>query len=49
MAQRNNATQTDTIYFDPVDLKKMLLQNVKRLHSITTPVAIDDNHSYKLL
>jgi len=49
MAQRNNATQTDTIYFDPVDSKNMLLQNVKRLYSITTPVAIDDKYSYKLL
>jgi len=49
MAQRNNATQTDPTYFDPADSKNMLLQDVIRLHNITTPVAIADKHSYKLL
>jgi len=45
MAQRNNVTQTDPTHFDPVDSKNILLQNVKRLHSITTSVAIADKHS----
>jgi len=49
MAQRNNVTQTNPTYFDPVDAKNMLLQNVKRLHSITALVATADKHSYKLL
>jgi hypothetical protein len=49
MAQRNNADQTDPSYFDPVDSKNMLLQNVKRPHSITTPVATAEKRSFKLL
>jgi hypothetical protein len=44
MAHRNNVTQTDPTHFDPVGSKNMLLQNVKRPHSITTAVAIVGNN-----